>query len=233
MADFGKVLRILRKNKKLTQKKLADDLGLAFSTISMYERGEREPDFETLEAIADYFNVSMNILLGRETLIDFGNDAHDNIMNCCKAAYTSFNVSENDIISFPVIDDSSLDNIFPLAVPRHNKEIKMPASYFIGNEPMKYFFYEVQGDSMYPEYQDGDKVLISMQSYINHSGQTYLVIYNNDKSLRKLEIEKNSIVRFVALNPNYPPYEFYGSYDENFRILGVAKLTIRKTDKEI
>lgn len=232
MADFGKVLRILRKNKKLTQKKLADDLGLAFSTISMYERGEREPDFETLEAIADYFNVSMNILLGRETLIDFGNDAYDNIMNCCKAAYTSFNASKNDIISFPVIDDSSLDNIFPFAVPRHDKEIKMPSSYFFGKELAKYFFFEVHGDSMYPEYQDGDKVLISMQSSAQ-SGQTCLVIYNNVKNLRKMEIEKNTIVRFVAINPNYPPFEFDSGYDENFRILGVAKLTIRKTENEI
>lgn len=65
MATFGKILRELRKSHNLTQTQLSEALGLAFSTISMYERGEREPDFETMEAIADYFNVSMDYLHGK------------------------------------------------------------------------------------------------------------------------------------------------------------------------
>ena len=67
MSLFGSRLRQLRKEDNLTQKELAAKLGLAFSTISMYERGIREPDFETTEAIADYFNVSMDFLLGKST----------------------------------------------------------------------------------------------------------------------------------------------------------------------
>lgn len=55
----------MRNSNNLTQTQLADALGLAFSTISMYERGEREPDFETLETIADYFNVTMDFLHGK------------------------------------------------------------------------------------------------------------------------------------------------------------------------
>lgn len=65
MPTFGAILRDLRKCSGLTQTQLADVLGLKFSTISMYERGEREPDFETLEEIADYFNVSMDRLHGK------------------------------------------------------------------------------------------------------------------------------------------------------------------------
>lgn len=65
MPTFGAILRDLRKCSGLTQTQLADVLGLKFSTISMYERGEREPDFETLEEIADYFNVSMDCLHGK------------------------------------------------------------------------------------------------------------------------------------------------------------------------
>ncbi|MBR2175652.1 MAG: helix-turn-helix transcriptional regulator [Clostridia bacterium] len=41
------------------------DLNLAQNTISQYETGVREPDFQTLIAIADYFNVSIDYLLGR------------------------------------------------------------------------------------------------------------------------------------------------------------------------
>ena len=64
MNQFSKNLRALRKQYKMTQKDLAAKLGLAFSTISMYERGEREPDFETIEAIARLFDVDMNYLMG-------------------------------------------------------------------------------------------------------------------------------------------------------------------------
>lgn len=59
-------LRALRERKGLTQVALADKLGVSKSAISMYERGERNPDFETLEIIADFFNVDMNYLLCHE-----------------------------------------------------------------------------------------------------------------------------------------------------------------------
>ena len=43
-------------------------LGISESTVGMYERDQREPDFEMLEAIADYFNVDMDFLTGRTTV---------------------------------------------------------------------------------------------------------------------------------------------------------------------
>lgn len=67
MSSFGKVLRRLRKQDGLTQSDLGKALGISYSTVSMYERGEREPDFEMLEIIADYFNVSMDYLHDKET----------------------------------------------------------------------------------------------------------------------------------------------------------------------
>ena len=63
---FAERLRLLRKQRNLSQQQLADKLGISNSTISMYERGEREPDFEMLELIGDYFNVDTNYLLGKE-----------------------------------------------------------------------------------------------------------------------------------------------------------------------
>lgn len=65
MNDFSERFKILRNKHKLTQEKLAEELGMSKSAISMYENGNREPDFETLELIADYFNVDINYLLGR------------------------------------------------------------------------------------------------------------------------------------------------------------------------
>lgn len=66
MAAFKEMLKYLRSRESLSQAELAEKLGVAKSTISMYEVGRREPDFETLEAIADLFNVDMNFLLGKD-----------------------------------------------------------------------------------------------------------------------------------------------------------------------
>lgn len=65
MAMFKEMLRYLRNRENLSQSELADRLGVSKSTISMYEVGKREPDFETLETIADFFNVDINFLLGK------------------------------------------------------------------------------------------------------------------------------------------------------------------------
>ena len=58
-------LRELRKKRNITQLKLAMDLGLNQNAVSRYETGEREADYATLIALADYFGVSIDYLLER------------------------------------------------------------------------------------------------------------------------------------------------------------------------
>ena len=65
MGKFANVLKGLRIKSGLTQQEMADKLNISRSSIGMYENGEREPSFELLEIIADYFNVDMNYLLGK------------------------------------------------------------------------------------------------------------------------------------------------------------------------
>lgn len=55
----------LRKEKSLSQAALAKDLGIDCSTIAKYETGDRLPDLVMLCALADYFEVSTDYLLGR------------------------------------------------------------------------------------------------------------------------------------------------------------------------
>ena len=62
--DFMR-LKELRKKRNITQLKLAMDLGLNQNAISRYETGEREADYKTLIALADYFGVSIDYLLER------------------------------------------------------------------------------------------------------------------------------------------------------------------------
>ncbi|MDR1194612.1 MAG: helix-turn-helix domain-containing protein [Peptococcaceae bacterium] len=64
MTLFQESLKRLRKEDGLTQEELAKKLNISRSAIGMYETGEREPDLESVETIADFFNVDMNELLG-------------------------------------------------------------------------------------------------------------------------------------------------------------------------
>ena len=60
---FGKVLKSLRLEKGISQRKFGDDLGVVNQTVSFWEMGSREPDLDTLIKIAEYFNVSIDYLL--------------------------------------------------------------------------------------------------------------------------------------------------------------------------
>ena len=63
---FNEILIGLRKSSGLTQEEFAKKIGVSRSAIGNYEKGVRRPDFETTEAIADYFNVSLGYLMGRD-----------------------------------------------------------------------------------------------------------------------------------------------------------------------
>ena len=65
MNEFAIRLRMLRKEKHLTQGMLSELSGCSPSLIAMYERGERKPSIENLEILADLFNVDTDFLLGK------------------------------------------------------------------------------------------------------------------------------------------------------------------------
>lgn len=65
MNDFQNNLRKLRINRNLTQKQLADELGISRSLISLYETGERLPSLKALLKISEFFKVSNDTLLGK------------------------------------------------------------------------------------------------------------------------------------------------------------------------
>lgn len=62
---FGIKLKELRLEKKINQSELGEIIGISPSTVGMYERGQRFPDKDILGKIADYFEVSVDYLLGR------------------------------------------------------------------------------------------------------------------------------------------------------------------------
>ena len=64
--EFKDNLKELGKKKGLSQVELAEKLGFSKSLIGLYETGDRKPSFEALEAIADFFNISTDYLMGKD-----------------------------------------------------------------------------------------------------------------------------------------------------------------------
>lgn len=62
--NMGEKLKSLRIEKKLTQKQIADRIGLAISAVSSYESGSRYPSYDVLVKLARIFHVSTDYLLG-------------------------------------------------------------------------------------------------------------------------------------------------------------------------
>ena len=58
-------IKKVREKNKISQAKLADFLNITQQAVSAYEKEEREPNIDTLNKIADYFNVTVDYLLGR------------------------------------------------------------------------------------------------------------------------------------------------------------------------
>lgn len=62
---FGERLKTLRNEKKLRQEDVAKKIGIARTTYAMYEQEKREPDNDTLQKLANFYEVSVDFLLGR------------------------------------------------------------------------------------------------------------------------------------------------------------------------
>ncbi len=66
MLQIGKKLKQLRQGESLTQKQLADKLNISRVNYTRYETDKARPDYETLIAIADFYDITIDELLGRE-----------------------------------------------------------------------------------------------------------------------------------------------------------------------
>lgn len=65
MSSFAARLKACRRESKVTQKEMANHLQLSERAYQHYELGTREPNIDTLIALADYFGVSLDYLVGR------------------------------------------------------------------------------------------------------------------------------------------------------------------------
>lgn len=188
--NFRTRLKQLRMEKQLNQTDLGSALNLATSTISMYENGKREPDFETLETIADYFNVDIDYLLGKTdkiTRIEF--DDYSDVKNLIHpSAYR-----------IPIVGKICAgDGCFVI-------EEKM--GYFAIDHTIKAdFALIVKGDSMIDiDINDGDIVLIK-KVYDYYDGRIYAIrlIDENEATIKKCYFEEDKVI-MQPCNPEFKP----------------------------
>ena len=76
---FGNRLRLLRENLGLTQEELGKKINLVKSNISMYEKGNRIPNADTLEQMSTLFDVSVDYLLGKTEIKKYNHPYKDKL----------------------------------------------------------------------------------------------------------------------------------------------------------
>lgn len=205
MPSFADMVGFLRRREGYSQKELADKLGISRSAVGMYERGEREPDFETLEAFADVFNVNMDTMLGKSTTpsnaIEYNEHYFAPIVGSIPAGY-------------PAVAFEDIEGYEPIPYP----------------DPENYFFLRVSGNSMINAgIQPGSLVLIRRQDYAE-PGQIVACRVNGDEAtLKRYKPQPNGVL-LMPENSDYEPQivsaqDFESGYAG---IIGVALEVRRK-----
>lgn len=137
-----------------------------------------------------------------------------------------------DFTVFPVIGDiaAGFDKI---AIEDWTGEtVSIPNSYLKGRSREDFLVLCVKGDSMYPMYQEDDKVLILRQTSLDYSGQIGAVIYDDCATLKKVEYKNGEDwLKLIPINPSHPPKRIENQDLEGCIVLGVPKLLIREIDE--
>ncbi|RWZ59859.1 XRE family transcriptional regulator [Halobacillus fulvus] len=76
---IGKRIKQLRDKHNLSQKRFSEAIGVSNVQLSRYESGTRQPDYDTLQKIADYFEVSIDYLFGRTSALKNDSGEFDSI----------------------------------------------------------------------------------------------------------------------------------------------------------
>lgn len=207
MARFSDRLRSLRTLKGLSQSDFAKQIGISKSSVNMYERGEREPNFKTLECIADYFNVDMDYLLGKSDIVN-------------KSQFANAIPIASNIIPMPEMRKIPLVGTIAcgepiLAVENIEEYISIPKHIKAD------FALTCKGDSMInARIWDGDTVYIKQQETVEN-GDIAAVLIDNEATLKRVRLFEDHII-LEPENPMYRPFVYWNEDMNKVRILGKA-----------
>lgn len=194
--DVGVRIKTMRQSRKMTQQDLANQIGKSATAITMYETGKREPDFETLESIADAFNVPMSELItgGKYSI-------PDGLVPISDMKRVSIPVIGSVAAGAPILADESFD-------------------LFIDSPVKADYALRVKGNSMEPTYLDGDIVYIRITPTVPE-GAVAVVLIDDDACIKHVYYIPNGVL-LVSDNPAYPPKTYTWPEHDNIRVLGAV-----------
>lgn len=215
-AFIGENLKILRKNKKISQEELSKKLNLTRSTYSGYENAAAEPSLDTLIKIADFYGLSADNLLRR----DFRELSEEEINRLIKLETLDMQGDNLRILTISV--DNEDEELVELV------EEKAKAGYATGfsdpeylkvlptfrlpflSKNKSYRAFQISGDSM-PPVSDKSYVIGEYLQNWNHirDGKPYIVVTKNDGVVFKVvynHLMEDRELELVSTNPIYKPY---------------------------
>lgn len=206
---IGKKIRQIRKGKKITQKQLADSLGVHESSITKYEKGTTDIPLSKIKKIAEALEVSSFEIMGPAYF--------DNILDVDKIK-TEVEIYELLAQLFNEEEMEQISSIIKNFEKIKNKKRLVDYS----NNLLKADEYDltaiIQDDSMKPKYNKGDRVYINF-GYDFSLNDVYLVEYDNSVYIRKV-FNDGYRVRLISLNDEYSPINIDIPIEKPFKIIG-------------
>jgi len=209
----------IKEQPSITQKEIAEQLGISFQAYSAWERGVKEPSkekvaqlenilkvpkgyFTQIEIVRLYHSLSK---LGKEKVVlyarNISQEEQAQKVTAMPERLYEYRVYERMSagIGASVYDDQNFDTV-----------------YF--NEELAHDFASwVSGDSMEPKYQNGSVALIRETGF-DYDGAVYAVGCNNQTYIKRVYREEDGL-RLVSINPKYK--DIFISYEEDPRIVGI------------
>lgn len=210
---FAKNLNSIMEECDRTPSDIVNLLGVSKSTVSSWRNGEKMPRMDKIEALANYFGCLKSDLIEQKSL-------------------RAPEVTEDTVI-FPVIGEIAAGYDYPAYEDWSGDTVEIPKSYLHGRSRDDFFVLSVKGDSMYPQYMDGDKVLILKQSTMNRSGEIGAIIYDGDMAtLKEIEyVDGEDWVKLIPINPEYTPKTIRNEDLEQCHVLGIPRLLVREIEQ--
>jgi len=212
-------LKARRKELKMTQKDIADQLGITYQAYSAWERGVKKPSREKVQQLEQILNVpkgyftEIEIVRIYNALSDEGKDqALGYIRNLVKNEQCKNVVSVSEkLYEYHVYEKMSAG----IGSSVYNDQ-NYDTVYF--NEELAHDFASwISGDSMEPKYQNGSVALIRETGF-DYDGAVYAVVCNSQTYIKRVYREEQGL-KLVSINPNYQ--DIILPYDEDPRIVGI------------
>lgn len=217
-------IKELRVKAKMTQEELAAKLGLTKGAIGNYETGRRRPDKEVLNAIADFFNVSMDYLNGRTTEQPEYTLEEQWLIDCYRKTDSEVKAAVKTIlrkmVDQPVEKPCRIIPLFPAAAGPGEPIEGNAFDDFKTEDEKADFAVRISGDSMEPEFHEGDIVLCRRQEV--KTGDIAVVMVNGSLLVKQFAGGYNGQFYLLSLNRERQDYTFLPSGNDTVTLFGVV-----------